>query len=253
MGQGTNSTQHSRHNARINPPFTLDVKKGASEWQQFHEMWKNYSNITRLDHLPWDNLSCWRGFKLQLTRLVNETEASKKALFLNRLNHNSLCVYNGKQFPDDHTVSDIIAAFNTYFIGKMKETDERYVLKNKTKKSEDSFHNFIAAVRTLVKTCNFCDHIKDFLLCNQIRHNSTRKQKLQESELFLTVCLDMWRAPEPTESMKSDESLANSNFINPGGKRPTVTKTKTCKFCDKSHVLRKETGPAWSKMCKKCL
>ena len=234
--EGADQAQR-RHNARVNPPPPLNVKKGAAEWKIFRQMWDNYCIVARL---------------------AGEEEQYKKALFLHTLGHDGLCVYNGMKFEENHKVDDILEAFDTHFIGKTNETYERYMFNMREQKSEESFEDYVAALRTLMKTCRFCDHMTDSLLRDRIvlgiRSNSTRKLLLQEAELTLQSCLDKCRAAEATSTqmrlLKPDDSSTESADVcaaSPKGKMK-----KSCKFCNKPHVMKKEACPAWGKTCKIC-
>ena len=68
--------------------------------------------------------------------------------------------------------------------------------------ADKTVEDYIAALRTLSSTCNFCDCLKDTLLRDRIvlgiRDSSTGKRLLQEADLNLKTCIDMSRAAEAT-------------------------------------------------------
>ena len=110
---------------------------------------------------------------------------------------------------EDRSVEDIVTAFDNHFIGKINETHERYVFNRRDQQADetvDNIQDYIAALRTLSSTCNFCDclKLKDTLLRDRIvlgiRDSSTRKRLLQEADLNLKTCIDiiMCRAAEAT-------------------------------------------------------
>ncbi|KAL8592715.1 hypothetical protein ACOMHN_037655 [Nucella lapillus] len=157
-----------RHSPKVNPPPYLNVKKGSAEWKLFRQMWDNYVIIARLN---------------------DETEDYMKALFLHTLGPDGLLIYNGMKLRDNHTVADIIEALENHFIGKTNETYERFVFNKRDQKVDEPFEDYVATLRTLMKTCNFCDHIKDSLLRDRIilgiRNQTTRERLLQEADLTL--------------------------------------------------------------------
>ena len=77
-----------------------------------------------------------------------------------------LIVYDALQLEENHTVDDIVNYFDIHFIGKTSETYERYICSTRgTRKLMNlSKINYIAALRTLASTCNFCDCLKVSLL-----------------------------------------------------------------------------------------
>ena len=126
----------SRHNARVNAPPPLNVKKGSDEWKLFKQMWTNYCIVARLS---------------------DDEEDYKGALFLQTLGQEGLIVYNGMQLEENHTLDDIINAFDNHFIGKTNETYERYAFNKRDQKTDELVEDYIAALRTLASTCNFFD------------------------------------------------------------------------------------------------
>ncbi|KAL8571940.1 hypothetical protein ACOMHN_026152 [Nucella lapillus] len=106
-----------------------------------------------------------------------------------------------------------------------------------------------------MKTCNFCDHIKDSLLRDRIvigiRNQTTRERLLQEADLTLQSCIDKCRAAETTSqqvrAMSENELYAEAHAISSKSKRRQPLKEVSCKFCGQTHVLKKEECPAWEK------
>ena len=95
----------SCRNAWVNAPPPLNVKKGSDEWKLFKQMWTNYFIVARL----------------------SDEEDYKRALFLRTLGQEGLIVHNGMQLEENHTLDDIINAFDNHFIGKTNEIHERYM------------------------------------------------------------------------------------------------------------------------------
>ena len=78
----------------------------------------------------------------------------KEHFFLHTLGQEGLTVYNGMQLEENHTLDNIINAFDNHFIRK---TNERYVFNKRDQKTDELVEDNIAALRTLASTCNFRD------------------------------------------------------------------------------------------------
>ena len=145
---------------------------------------------------------------------------------------------------------------------------------------EEAIDAYVAALKSLQKTCNFCHCLKDSLLRDRIvfcvRDNGLRKRLLQERSLDLSRCIDICRTHENTTSqMKLTTDTCEEvhrveerrHFTN---KRPhdrgqfrqqkqerTIFPTPTrpivnCKLCGRQHERKKEMHPAWGQVCSKC-
>ena len=197
--------------ARVIPPAPLNTRCGADDWKLFKQMWQNYTIVAKLS---------------------TQTEEYQRALFLHTIGPEALTLYNGMCFPDPHTLNDAIAGFDAHFVGTTNETYERY-FNNRNHSATESVEDYVAALRTLSKTCNFCDCMRDSLLRNRIvlgiTDNATRKRLLQESAL--TSCIDLCRcvqaASSQLRSIGDDEATAQAvTSHSPGGKSEPKTHTK---------------------------
>ena len=221
----------SRHNALVNAP--LNVEKGSGEWKLF---------------------KCGQTTVLFVARLSDDEEDCRRALFLHTLGQEGLTVDNGIQLEENHTLDDIINAFDNHFIGK---TYERYVFNKRDQKIDESVEDYIATLHTLASTCNFCDCLKDSLQRDRIvlgiKDSSTRKRFLQEGDLSLKTCADMCRAAEATaQQLKSlkiaDDTTAEACSVSARDRKPHKWKAM-CKFRSQTHVLQKALCPACGKVC----
>ena len=73
-----------------------------------------------------------------VARLSDDDEDYKRALFLHTLGQEGLIVYNGMQLEENHTLDDIINAFDNHFNCKTIETYERYVFNKSDQKTDES-------------------------------------------------------------------------------------------------------------------
>lgn len=96
------------------------------------------------------------------------------------------------QFADEteqKTLSEIIEKFDKFAMGEVNETYERYVFNGRNQGQDKSIDAYIAALRSLAKTCGFCECLADSLLSDRIvfgvKNNNLRKRLLQERNLDL--------------------------------------------------------------------
>ena len=101
-------------------------------------------------------------------------------------------IYNGMQFAsktDRRTLSKIIEKFDEFTIGEVNETYERYIFNVWNQGQDESNDAYISALRSLAKTCGFCDCLADSLLRDRIvlgiNNHALRKRLLQERNLDL--------------------------------------------------------------------
>jgi hypothetical protein len=95
-------------------------------------------------------------------------------------------------------VDNVIAKFENFCIG---ETYERYCFNKRDQEQGENIDTYVAALRTLVKTCNY-GTLEESLIRDRIvigiRDNATRKKLLQDAKLTLNSCVDICRANEKT-------------------------------------------------------
>ena len=238
--------------AGIMPPGKL-VTTGnvADNWKVWKQMWGNYMVIAQLELKP---------------------PAYKVALFLHCIGVDALKIFNGFQFdtPDDrHDLAKIIQKFDEFTIGELNETFERYTFNSRNQQENESIDAYVTALRTLAKTCNFCDCMRDSIIRDRIvlgiQDHRTRKRLLQERSLTLAKCIDLCKSSEATNLQLKTISGAQNEDVHavqdkhpPSSRRDDKSrksragKTKTCKFCGKAHPFEKGKCPAWGAKCTKC-
>ena len=128
----------------VKPPSNLIFgATPAKNWKLFLQKWKIYVTLSKLSDKPAD---------IQV------------AMFLNTLADEALEIYNGFSFTtteDNRTVNEIIEKFDSYAIGEINETYERFALNKRQQQEGESFESYYASVCSLIKTCN--------LLCQMYR------------------------------------------------------------------------------------
>ena len=257
MASSSVSTNAMAMTPGIMPPEKLNVtstENMAENWKVWKQMWNNYVIIAKLGTQP---------------------PEYKVALFLHCIGVDALKIFNGFQFdtPEDrNNLSKIIEKFDQYTIGELNETFERYNFNLRNQEENESIDAYVTALRTLAKTCNFCDCMRDSILRDRIvlgvRDKHTRKRLLQERKLDLKKCIDICRSTEATNSqlktisaaqsedvhgMKDKQQLPKRRFDRSKKNRKLEEKLgKTCKFCGQIHVFERGKCPAWGATCAKC-
>lgn len=240
----------------IRPPQPLALGPGISEnWKLFKQKWKNYSIITNQGLQPM---------------------SYQVALFLHTLGDDALTAYNGFHFEtqeEERTVPEIIAKFDSFAIGEVSVTYERFVFNRRAQKEGENFETFLAAIRTLIRTCDYCGDCHDSILRDRIvlgvKNDDTQESLLKEQNLTLEKAISICKAAEQTSShcaslrkpvTSSDINKVatpfkqrSSKFASPkSSHKQHVSAEKLCKFCGYKHVMKKEKCPAVGKTCTLC-
>ena len=131
-------------------------------------------------------------------------------------------------------------AFDKYATGETNETYERYIFHTRKQGESETVESFITALRTLVKTCNFCDNCVSSVLRDQVVleiHNpETQAELLKIRQLDLQGCLDICKL--------SENATVQSRILRPEGvnrvdfkpKRKTPAQTeRECRACARRH------------------
>ena len=244
--------------AGIMPPGKLDATVNIAEnWKVWKQVWTNYMVIAKLDSQP---------------------PEYKVALFLHCIGVDALKIFNGFQFdqPEDrNNMAKIIEKFDQFTIGELNETFERYTFNSRNQEENESIDVYVTALRTLAKTCNFCDCMQDTIIRDRIvlgiRDKQTRKRLLQERKLTLKKCIDLCKSSEATNAQLKTISGAQSGQTEDvhsvkdkhqkrrddrskkiREREPETKSRKTCKFCGRAHRFEKGKCPAWGAKCTKC-
>ena len=177
---------------------------------------------------------------------------------------------------DKNKVDKILDRLERHFIGNVNETFERYKFNIRVQKASEPFDTFLGACRVLIKSCNYGD-LEDNLLRDKIvfgtNKEATRRKLLANSNLTLEKAVNMCRADESadiqaTEIGKQNASESevhkvrvdvnnkqNKQSAQQRNNRPVTQnprEIKSCKFCGRSHIWKKEECPAYGKRCSRC-
>ena len=237
---------------QILPPQYLDLKTTgeiAENWKLWKEKYNNYFVISRLDR---------------------ESPEYQLAMFKHAIGDDGLKVIKSFTYSEGENANDwrvVMGKMEKHCIGEVNEIYERYCFNKRDKLPTETVDNFVAELKTLAKTCNFCDCLRDSLIRDRIvlgiKNEQTTKKLLRMRDLTLNRCIDVCRSEEVTSmQMKSlSEPVDNVNLVKPKGKKSQrssdgklnmESKKISCKFCGFEHPPEKKKCPGWGKMCKKC-
>ena len=168
-----------------NPPvFDSNI---ASNWKLFKLMWSDYEVLSEMEKKPQ---------KFRVARLKHS------------LGDDGLRIYNRFQFDteEDHrTVDQILKMFDSYVAGESNETCERYKFYSRDQKEGETFANFLASIKSLIETCNFCQNCVDVNLLDRIvrgiRDRGTRSVLLRKRNLTLKDAIDICKTEEQINSI----------------------------------------------------
>ena len=178
---------------QITPPKYLDLKHSgeiAENWKLWKEKYNNYFVISRLDR---------------------ETPEFQLAMFKHTIGDDALKVIKTFNYAEGENSSDwrvVMGKMEKHCIGEVNEIYERYCFNMRDKLPTESVDSFVAELRNLAKTCNFCDCLRDSLICDRIvlgiKNEQTTKKLLRMRDLTLNRCIDVCRSEEVAElQMKS--------------------------------------------------
>lgn len=140
-------------------------------------------------------------------------------------------MYDGLKFESEEDRKDIIKVLQVlgdFCFGQTNVFYERYTFNKREQEVNETIDSYVAALRTLVKTCKFEDlkeeMIRDRILLG-IRDNHTRKKLLQEKGLDLHRCVDICRANEKSSSQLS--AIEEVQFVRKANKpKPVFMKNR---------------------------
>ena len=204
-----------------------------------------------------------------ISRLDRETPEFQLAMFKHTIVDNALKVIKTFNYAEGENSSDwrvVMGKMEKHCIGEVNEIYERYYFNMRDKLPTESVDSFVAELRNLAKTCNFCDCLRDSLTRDRIvlgiKNEQTTKKLLRMRDLTLNRCIDVCRSEEVAElQMKSlSGPVDNINQVKSSSKKqraPTPVdgrsaKKISCKFCGYDHQPDRKMCPAWGKKCKRC-
>lgn len=228
-------------------PLKLELKGNIMvNWKSFRQMWDNYKIASQLK---------------------NKSKEFRTATLLTCIGQDALEIYDGLSFVDKSQKTDIdvvLQKLEAFCVGTTSEIYERYLFNKRDQaKLGESIDTYVAALRSLSKTCNYgmlTDNLIRDRVVMGILDKGIWKKLLQESKLTLQSCIDICQANETTQEqlqkMKYPADVAHirdKKNPKPSSSGSTQAPVISCKFCGKKTCLEKGTlSGTGKKMWKVC-
>lgn len=153
------------------------------------------------------------------------------------------------------TLMQFSQKFQDYAVGEINEMHERYNF-NKRRQEDATFENFYSNIRTLVKTCNYCEQCVDSMLPDRIvlgiRNTDTQTELLKVRNLSRAKCVDICKTSEKVAVQIVDKiRLQRPTSRGMKQEKELQSLMKQCKFYGGKYKLRKEESPAFKRTCQK--
>jgi hypothetical protein len=259
-------------NIRLPDPLSITGSDVADNWRRFREQWDNYVLAADLEDASSEKqaailLTCVGGEAYDVFRSFEFASAA-----------------------DRKKIDKVTEAFENFCVGQVNVTYERYTFNRRMQENGERFDVFLGDVRRLARSCAFGDvtesMIRDRLVVG-IRDDPTRRKLLQIRDLTLNKAIDLCRAseaagqqlkamagPDEVQALNSSHSSRRSGLASHGrrhnrsksrgGGRERDQRAKgddhsgdsksarRCKFCNRNHVMKKESCAAFGKTCNAC-
>ena len=127
-------------------------------------------------------------------------------MFLYSLSQEAVKTYNSFDMSEKNhwKLAEIIKEFDNYAVGETNETYERYIFNSREQKEGEPIDWYMAELRTLAQSCNFCTCLQDSLIRDRIvlgiRDGETHKRLLRQNKLTLTKCIDIVKSDEVSKT-----------------------------------------------------
>lgn len=257
----------SASNIRLPDPLSITGSTVADNWRRFKEQWDNYVLAADLE---------------------DASSEKQAAILLTCVGGEAYDVFRSFEFAsaaDRKKIDKVTQAFENFCVGQVNVTYERYMFNRRMQENGERFDVFLGDVRRLARSCAFGgveeSMIRDRLVVG-IRDDATRRKLLQIRDLTLNKAIDLCRAseaagqqlkamagPDEVQAVNSSRSSRRSGVAScgrrdnrsksrgGGGERDQRAKgdsksARRCKFCNRSHVMRKDSCPAFGKTCNVC-
>ena len=135
-------------NAKPPEPVKLG-SDAAANWKLWKQLWSSYPVVAGIDD-------------------ASRTDDFRKALFISTMGLEGLQIYNACDPADTDTIAIIIGKMDGHILGHTNETFERYKFNTRAQHLDETTDTYVAALKNLRKTCNFCDCLQDSLLRDRI-------------------------------------------------------------------------------------
>ena len=106
----------------------------------------------------------------------------------------------------------VLEKLDEYFTGKINETMERFNFNKRNQARDENVDSYVTCLRTLEKTCNFCDTCGVSLIRDRIiigiryeGYENSQADLLKVGKLALKECINICRSAEATKDVFNAE------------------------------------------------
>ena len=242
-------------NIQLKPPVPLSLDGNvAQNWKEFRRSWELFALAAELN---------------------KKDEPVQVATFLHVAGTVAQQVFDTFQFADADDrkkIEPVIEKFAGYCEPKKNITVNRYVFNTRQQKMNETFTDYLTALRTLIKDCSLPpdladEFLRDRIVCG-IMNEKVRERLLRTDDLTLKKAIDTCKVAEiSVDQMKSLSLNGIGNSMNVDdvkrldsrqsrGRSSHKPRSKTsynkiqCNNCPYEHEVGK--CPAQGKTCRKC-
>ena len=221
--------------------LNIAVENRSCNWELFKQTWTYYEIATALTDKP---------------------ENVRMATLLSIIGPEALRVFNAFtwQQNEEKTVDSILQKFESYCQPKRNVSYERFIFMSRKQKKNESFDDYIIALKNLVKSCDY-EHLADSLVRDAIimgvNDKKIQEVLLRENNPGIDKCINIARASERARQhavhiSNDQESDTEPMEVDKVHKMKPVKNTIKCKFCGTYHKFGRNNCPAYGKKCSNC-
>ena len=254
--------------AKLPPPLKISERMGRAKiWRNWKRQWDAFADLTDLSAK-----SASKQYNTLITTVGSEALEIIDAL-----------PYEEEAHRED--LSKILELLGSWMTANQKVLYERYKFYQRTQQPGESAEDYIADLRTLVRTCQFVEDGKDFsdqmvrdrLVCGIRSETVCQRLLAKEKTPSLRMCIQECITSEETRKQQQigrDQStgagdimaVCSGSYHSGSKKRSDMKSTeqntrcvkrnerpfeiKECRFCGQNHTYRQ--CPAYGQACKRC-
>ena len=170
-------------------------------------------------------------------------------------------VYSATEDKTDPNV--LIKKYDEYFVSETRDFIERLVFSRRKQEPQETFEQFLSALRFLASTCNFCDptcrdaRIMDRIIAghkSQKARDKMRSKKTLDLAAVLIICRTEELDGETQKVVDGpmEAGVAKLSLIPQSDNRGGDKDIKRCNYCGNSHIMGRPHCGAWGKICNAC-
>ncbi|XP_063390130.1 uncharacterized protein LOC134675751 [Cydia fagiglandana] len=229
----------------------------AEEYKKLLEQQSQLVAVMQQQMLMLQEQSRWEDYCLAtgMNSWSTEKDETKAGLLLSAIGTKAMKKYMdfGLSEIEKKSHNEILAKMEKVIFQKTNVIHSRYLFNIKNQ-NEESFDEYLLALKKLAKRCDYKDFEEEILrdrIVVGIKDGEVIKELLKKQDLTLETAINICRASEGAAAQVAD--LKKSEEVNKINKKRLDKDTpKKCKFCGGVHVYQKKVCPAWGQRCEEC-